>query len=38
MVNKNKRRVSIIEIPLQQDISHLRNKEASIMMKESTKE
>jgi hypothetical protein len=38
MVNKNQRRMSIIEIHLQQDLPHSSNKEASIMMKGSTEE
>jgi hypothetical protein len=34
MVNKNQRRMSIIEIHLQQDLPHSGNKEASTIMKE----
>jgi hypothetical protein len=35
MVNKNKRRMSIIEIHIQKDITHLGNKESSTIMKGS---
>jgi hypothetical protein len=38
MVNNNKRRMRIIEIHIQQNIPHSSNKEASIMMMQSTEE
>jgi hypothetical protein len=38
MVSKNQRRMSIIEIHLQQDLPHSGGKEASTIMKGSTKE
>jgi hypothetical protein len=38
MVNKNQRRMSIIEMHLQQNLVHSSSKEASTIMKGSTKE
>jgi hypothetical protein len=38
MVNKNKRRMSIIEIHIQKDITHLGNKESSTIMKGSAED
>jgi hypothetical protein len=38
MVNKNQRRMSIIEIHLQQDLPHLGSKEYSTIMKGSMEE
>jgi hypothetical protein len=38
MVNKNQRRMNIIEIHIQQDLPHSSNKEASIIMNGSTED